>query len=72
MKSSPSEAQRSHALGIYTIRICFGFAVSYWHKIALQKQKDRRAPVFLFVNSSRMTQSRRIAAIGYINSVMSP
>jgi hypothetical protein len=27
MKSSPSKAQRSHASGIYTIRICFGFAV---------------------------------------------
>jgi hypothetical protein len=69
MKSSPSKAQRSHALGIYTIRICFGFAVlllaQNW---TAETKRPARAGLFI----RKFFSARRIAAIGYINSVMSP
>jgi hypothetical protein len=73
MKSSPSEAQRSTPLGIYTIRICFGFVLLLLAKnCTAENKRPARAGLFRPKSIFRMAESRRIAAISYINSVTSP
>jgi hypothetical protein len=47
MKSSPSKTQRSHLWEFTRFASALASRFSYWHKIALQKQKDRRGPVFV-------------------------